>query len=526
MPDQFYYSNGKKISLVPSTRMRAIQLRPQATSKTLEKAAKIMAMGPAFSAGALNLGNGITLFETPAISRSATLNRPLLPQGVQELTVFEASDGSPKIVTEDFVVQFRPEIQEPQINSFNQAHGVSMKMELPFERNTFILHALKKSELEVIALANLYMESGLVNYAHPDFVRVMKQFSAPNDTLFKFQWSLYNTGQNNGTPGQDINISGAWAVTQGSPNILIAVLDTGVDYNHPDLNVKMDGYNKLVQGYDALSNSGNQQPLTNNSHGTACAGIATAGLNNKEGVVGVAPACRLFGVRLAVSNELGKWSATESQIATGIKAAVAKNADVLSCSWGGGDPSDAITQALLIAKTAGRQGKGCVVVFAAGNENKNVNYPANLNIVLTVTACNEWGERKSPTSRDNERWWGSNFGPEVDVCAPGVHICTTTNAGQGEVPHKNYMFAFRGTSAAAPIVAGVSALILSVNPQLKAEEVERILKYTATNIETPGYDVYTGFGRVNAGAAVQLALESRQRNINTLVPINWLPNSV
>jgi thermitase len=506
MEDLFYYSEGKKIPLIPSLNRRAVKTAPHTSLGAVERVNSIMAMGPASSAGAMDLVNGIILFLTPAVSKASAFLQPILPSSVKEITVFEASDGSLKIVTEDFIVQFRPEISPQQIADFNQAFGVIIKREMPNLFNTYILNAANKTEEEVIRLANLYKESGLANYSHPDFIRTFKQFSPPNVHIFDEQWALENTGQNGGIAGQDININEAWSLTQGSPNIIIAILDTGIDYFHPDLNTNINGIKKLVTGYDALNNTTDQQPGITNTHGTACAGIAAAGAHNGQGIAGVAPFCRLMGVRISKSNEFGILSAKDSQIADGITRAVANGADILSCSWGGGDDCDAITNAIKDAKSLGRKGKGCVIVFAAGNDNKKVNYPASLNMVLAITACNQWGERKSYNSKDQEDWWAGNYGPEVDVCAPGVNIWTTTNVGQGELPYRNYDRNFGGTSAATPMVAGIAALILSINPNLTANEVERMIKSSATNLETLGYDVYTGFGRVNAGAAVQLAV--------------------
>ena len=165
-----------------------------------------------------------------------------------------------------------------------------------------------------------------------------------------------------------------------------------------------------------------------------------------------------------------------------------------------------ITEAIREAKKLGRNGKGCVVCFAAGNDNRQVSYPGNLPEVITVAACNEYGERKGLNSKDGENWWGSNYGPEVDVSAPGVHILTTDITGnRGYSPSADYVETFNGTSAATPHVAGVAALILSVNPALTATEVENILRKATDDLGTPGFNIYTGFGRINALKAVNMA---------------------
>ena len=136
-------------------------------------------------------------------------------------------------------------------------------------------------------------------------------------------------------------------------------------------------------------------------------------------------------------------------------------------------------------------------------------YPARLSPTirgfLAVGASNEWDQRKSKTSLDGESWWGSNFGPEVDVVAPGVHIYTTDITGAAGYGGGNYIPAFNGTSSATPHVAGVMALILSVDPALRSWEVEDIIKLTADDIAPGGKDQQTGFGRINARRALEAA---------------------
>ena len=263
----------------------------------------------------------------------------------------------------------------------------------------------------------------------------------------------------------------------------------------------------MVVGYDA-TNSTLPNPQAIAGHGTACAGIAAAAGNNMNGISGVAPNCRLMNVRIATGFTDAKgqylWIFTDAMVADGIRQAAIRGADVLSNSYALGGPSTAVTQAIRFARTTGRGGRGCVLCFAAGNGNAPVYYPASLPEVITVAACNEYGQVKTPTSSDGETGWGSNFGPEVDVCAPGVHIITTDIHGAGGYTSDNFT-GFGGTSAATPHVAGVAALVLSLNPGLVASEVETILRGSTDDLDTSGYDVRAGFGRINALKAVQAA---------------------
>lgn len=496
MPDYYWYE-GKKISLEPSSTHRAIRL-PQAASPDARRsiAAAVGATSP--QSTGLDLGNGIILYEASGDAPMVAA----LPSDAIELRIFSASGDSAMIITDEFNVQFKPEVTRAQIDQLNSQNKVNIVSESQWERNAFILAVDKEAGTDALAMANRYHESGLTLYSQPNFLRLLKPSFIPNDPLFPQQWALQNTGQGGGIAGQDIHAVSAWDISRGSGTVTIAIVDEGVDYTHLDLNTP----GKLVTGYDAITKTNNPNPANDDAHGTACAGIAAASSGNGIGVSGVAPNCRIMGVRIAYGAGKG-WVTTDAQIADGINTAAARGADVLSNSWTGGSPSAAITNAIRSARTSGRGGRGCVVCFAAGNGNGAVPYPSNLPEVITVAACNEWGERKSPTSKDGETWWGSNFGPQIDVSAPGVHITTTDIRGNRGYNHSgDYVSTFNGTSAATPHVAGVAALILSVNPNLRGAEVEAMLRASTDDLGQQGYDHFTGFGRINALKAVRSAL--------------------
>jgi thermitase len=489
-----YWYEGEKISLQPSTTHKAVRFSGTTSLNSRRSVGTNIGTLSPQSTG-IDLGNGIVLFETS--TQAASTTTASLPSGTSQLSVFTAPDSTQMILTEEFNVQFKPEVTSDQIDLFNSQNNVLIVRESQWERNSFVLAVQEGTGTDALTMANLYHDSELINYAEPNFIRLLKPAFIPNDPLFPQQWALQNTGQGGGIVGQDIRAVNAWDISRGYA-ITIAIIDEGVDYAHPDLNVP----GKLITGYDAVNRINDPTPINNDAHGTACAGIAAAASGNGSGVSGVAPDASIMGVRIAYSSG-GTWVTTNDQIADGINTAVARGADVLSNSWGGGSPSTAITNAIRNAKTVGRAGRGAVVIFAAGNDNSAVSYPGTLPEVITVAAINEWGERKSPTSRDGESWWGSNFGTEVDVSAPGVHITTTDIHGSSGYSGNDYVTTFNGTSAATPHVAGVAALILSVNPNLTAIEVEAILRDSADDIDQQGYDIYTGFGRINALKAVQ-----------------------
>jgi thermitase len=344
-----------------------------------------------------------------------------------------------------------------------------------------------------------------VEYAEPDFVNFVPKLArrsaahpGPLDAFDAQQYAMKIT-----------RAEEAWEKVRGSAEIRIAILDEGIDTAHEDLGVS------IVGAFDAADNDTFQEPNPWDGHGTACAGLAAA-VHNGLGVRGVGGGCSILAVRIAYSEVPGGgWVITNSGVAKAIDWCRRSGADVLSNSWGGGAPSTSISRAFERARTHGRQGKGCVIVIAAGNDDNAVGYPANLPNVICVAASNEFDEPKTKTSHDGEHWWGSCFGPEVTLAAPGVHNYTTDItgvAGYNRGPTTpNYVPDFNGTSSATPIVAGAAALVLSANPALTEAQVRQILIETAEKIGSVTYDSRghhprMGFGRLNVVGAVERAL--------------------
>jgi hypothetical protein len=394
-----------------------------------------------------------------------------------------------------------------------------------FDERTYLLTIDKSSNKDAMQIANELYETEMFEYAEPNLIHFIK--FETNDTYFPDQWALNNTGQYGGTAGIDIKANQAWTITTGSPDVRIAILDLGVDLTHPDLETN------LLTGFDATGGSGNGAAVNNIAHGTACAGIAAAIGDNDEGIAGVAYGCNILPVRIATTTS--GWTSAESQyIASGINWARANGASVISMSFTCVE-TDILNTAISNAITSGRNNNGCVLIAATGNDNlSTVGYPARHTNVIAVGAISPCGERKSYSSCDEESW-GSNYGTNLDVVAPGVLIPTTDlqgsagynpnlpiHTGNGgnivtsDYTDQDYTVWFNGTSAACPHVAGVAALILSANPDLTQAQVRSIIESTAQKVG--GYNYQTtarrpngtwhqemGYGLVDAYAAVMVA---------------------
>ncbi len=348
----------------------------------------------------------------------------------------------------------------------------------------------------VFDAAKSVYERGQVAAAHPDFVRLLNMVK-PSPTPHQPLWNHDNAGDP-GIAGADVAARAAWAHTRGKPEVRVAVLDEGVDTEHPALK------GAVVDQKDFVDGNPHARPDGNDAHGTACAGVIAS---RDTTYPGLAPECGLVAVRIAKGDGNGNWIFDDFATADAIDWAWEQGkADVLSNSWGGGPAVDIVTRAIGRARTRGREGKGAVVVFAAGNDNGAVNFPASLDGVISVGASNQWDERKSPASQDGESWWGSNFGKSLNLVAPGVAIATTDIHGPAGYGSGDFTLTFNGTSAAAPHVASAAALIISLMPGLNEERIRAIINQSTDPwTRAGGWDRFVGFGRLNLFSALRLA---------------------
>ncbi len=328
----------------------------------------------------------------------------------------------------------------------------------------------------------------------------------PNDTHFPRQWNM--TQVQAGGPGQT-----GWDISTGAAAVVICVLDEGCDLTHPDLQFSGPGINL-----------GSMTPpgTPTGNHGTACAGIAAATINNGgEGVAGMAGACRVLPAAFDA------WSDVE--VAAGINFATAAGARVISMSfgWNAWDPN------IIDPAIQNAFDNNVAMCVATHNHNGAITYPATNPLVMAVGASDQADDRKSPASPDGE-CWGSNFGPQISVVAPGVRVPTTdiqgnngyNNNGGGAMNWAcvnyavtgdaagDYIFIFDGTSAATPHVAGLAALLISYDNSLTHVAVREIIEETADKVGTTAYAITPGrpngtwnqnmgYGRINVRRALR-----------------------
>lgn len=309
----------------------------------------------------------------------------------------------------------------------------------------------------------------------------------PDDFGFAQQWSLRNTGQDGGFPGVDLSAVEAWAVTTGDRGARVAVIDTGIDFFHPDLEANVwvnpgeipgdgldndrNGYVDDVTGYDFVSRDGDA--MDDGLHGTHVAGIIGAVANNRIGVAGVCWEVSLMALK--AFNENGE--ATLADVLEALDYAVANGARIVNASWGQRDKSRALAEAVAEVHAA-----GLVLVAAAGNDRSDrPSYPAAYPEAVTVAAS---------TSRD-QRAVFSNYGSFVDLAAPGDLVYAT-------LPNAQYAL-LSGTSMAAPHVSGAAALVLSRHPGFSNAEVENLLR---SSVDPLSAERYIGLGRLNLAKAV------------------------
>ncbi|WP_255334358.1 S8 family serine peptidase [Methanosarcina sp. KYL-1] len=422
------------------------------------------------------------------------------------------------IPTGVLTIQFKPGVSPEKREEILNEFGLKVLEELGYIKNGYSVRLTEASKENPLKIAAKLQQREEIEIAEPDLAFKLSLKYVPGDPLYPKQWHLKNRGNESRlVAGADVKAEEAWDYTRGSREIRVCIMDDGFELDHPDFK----GEGKVVEPWDFGEKDSNPRPVEDiDNHGTACAGVAIAE-ENGIGVVGLAPGCAFMPIRTSM------WLDDQSLVDL-FQYAIDHNADVISCSWGAESwnfPLATKVHAIIheAAARGRRNGKGCVILFAAGNEDRPLDGVKDGRIscqgfalhpdVITVAASN---------SRDQRSLY-SNYGPEIAICAPsndstfsrGKGILTTDRFGsKGYSPFEEYTYSFGGTSSATPLAAGLAALMLSLNHELTSAEVKQIMMDTADRIDTEnggyvnGHSPLYGHGRINAHRALAHIKES------------------
>ncbi|WP_229411079.1 MULTISPECIES: S8 family serine peptidase [unclassified Massilia] len=354
------------------------------------------------------------------------------------------------------IIEARPGLSDTALDNILKEHG-GKRRKLGQSRMYVVDLPGNASETAVAAALSHRPE---LKFAELD--RVVQATATANDPYLGSEWHLTQVGA-----------TSAWDTTQGA-GVTIAILDSGINVNHPDL------VSRLVPGYNFYNNNTDLTDVC--GHGTAVAGVAAASTNNATGVAGVAGAARLMPIRVAFSDSTtGGCTAYYSTIASGLTYAADNGARVANISYGGVAGSSTIMSAAKYMKS-----KGGLVFVSAGNSNIDENISTDGSMIAV-----------SATTTNDAKASFSSWGNFVTLSAPGTGIISTDRNGGYST--------WQGTSFSSPLSAGVAALVMAARPDLSGEQVQSILYSTAVDLGAAGLDPVFGYGRVNAAAAVRAA---------------------
>lgn len=508
----YFYSNGKKLPVRIATDRVAVKLKESV--KTIELRSLMQRHK------AIRSEEKLVEFPDQRIV-ILPLKEPLTREGLSGIlnnlkrepevelvgtVVLTEPAGAPLVMTDELVVRFKKDVSEEKRQELYKKYEVEV-VSISSKRSGRVLLRVKTgSGKNAIEVSNAIYETGFVEFSHPNFFvkterrTLPNQPFIPNDTLFNQQWHLNNTGQGGGTVDADVDASEAWDYTRGNRGVVIAVLDDGIQWNHPDLQ------NNVVAGgrdFTANPHDNDPSPGAGDNHGTAVAGVAAAQGNNSLGVSGSCPNCGLLPIRM-----LGGSIADH---ANAFDHAVAQGASVITNSWGydiNSPNTDDVVNAINDAANNGRGGLGAVILFAMTNTNTDncVQPTPDISSLDSVIAVSR--------STNQDLLGGGGFGRCMDLISPtrGGTLGTTTTdrtGADGYNVNGDYHNNFGGTSAATPLVAGIAGLLLDINPNLTHVQVQRILEETAekidataANYDANGFSNTHGYGRVNAHRAV------------------------
>lgn len=546
---RFYYRGKVKVPFEPPSDLLGVSVKPDLLGELEEELmayARELKLQPEKVGEPIRKDN-VRVFRFPP--RTSEQNKQRIQQLLSEHPlvrlagpVIRIDEKSVSFLTNELVVKFKVQVTKKEVYTIAKRYNLNLIRTIPYARNAFLFRTSPQASYNLLKTCAEVIKSRLVEYAEPNLVTTAVDDYTPNDHLFGQQ-----------PHHQIINTEGAWDTTMGSNSIIIAVVDSGCDWDHPDFTDDLaPGVPKVYERYNFANMTSDP---TSGAHGTKSCGIATANADNTEGIAGVAPGCRLMPIRRpspltdVACSDMYIWIAgfDPGSATPGFPKPISPGADVISNSFGIYQMalSGIMRDTLDFVTTYGRGGKGCVVAFSVGNDNTDFTVP---NPVLG--GARQWAAYEktiavassaiSPPDASEIKVSTSSYGPAVDVCAPGggppggaeSRTLSTDNVGSGDTAGSAGALSldyddFGQTSCACPQVAGVAALILSVNPDVAWVQVRQILRNTAVPIDAAntdptgqwvaGFSQWYGHGRINAQAAVQEAL-----NLVGVNPLNHI----
>ncbi len=420
------------------------------------------------------------------------------------------------LYTENIFLQFHASTSTERCESILQQFKLRIKMQPKFAPNSYFVSAEEGTGLAVFDITERLLQLPEVELCHPELIT-----GRGEKMIHPLQWHLQATTITGVDVEAHANVANAQTITRGK-GVVVAIIDDGVDIDHQEF--KRAG--KVVFAKDITLGTNDPRPKQwYERHGTACAGVACA-----DGIqaTGIAPDANLMPIRM--SSALGSFNEAQAFI-----WAAENGADIISCSWGPKDGSwtnpndplhttmsplpDSTRLAIEYAATKGRNGKGCVVLFAAGNGREDTKYDgyASCAHVIAIAASNDRNKRSVYSDYGDAVWCcfpsGDKGASQFDQLAPLTSgIYTTDRQGGVGYSSLDYTDTFSGTSASTPGIAGVCALVLSANPDLTREQVREVLRQSCERIDAKdgkydakGHSIYYGYGRVDALKAVEIA---------------------
>lgn len=465
--------------------------------------------------------------------------------------------GTRYYLTDKIILGFEEGISLKQKESVLAGHGLKYLKAYPALPNVYLLEVTASAGKNPLKVCMDLVELAAVRFAEPNLINRYESFHRPTDDIFSLQWHLESDDDIELVKGADVAATQAWDIEKGRRDIIVGILDDGFDLSHPDF----QGVGKIVGARDFADNDASPDPSARagDFHGTPVAGVAI-GEENGAGIVGAAPGCAFMPIRFDLR--------ADDNLMFEIFEYVGRRAHIMSNSWGPVPVFAPLStlqyeQLIDLSENGGPDGKGCTILFAAGNYNAPLfdmenqgfewRHPSQgirvtRGAILNGYAAHSHVIAVAASNSLNKKSAYSNWGKEISICAPsdnfhpinpqvrlaGRGIWTTDNeeTGLGFTIDSRYTGRFGGTSSATPLAAGVAALVKSANKDLSAKAIREILEATADKIidndadpvlgqrkgtyDNDGHSEWFGFGKINAHKAV-LEAQSRLPQPETLI---------